>query len=57
MTHYNLYYKGSRINRYPISQEELDRISKINKPINRMIGETMEEMPLNKIKVVKCTIV
>lgn len=57
MNRYNLYYRGTRINRYPISQIELDKISQINKPINKMIGEKMEEIPLNKIRVVKCTIV
>lgn len=54
---YNLYYKSTRINRYPISQIELNEIAKINKPINKIIGEKMEEIPLDKIRVVKCTIV
>lgn len=57
MDRYNLYYKGTRINRYPISQVELDKISEINKPINKVIGERIEEIPLNKIRVVKCIIV
>lgn len=57
MKRYNLYYKGSRLNKYPISQQELDYIVSMNRPINKKIGETLEEIPLNKIRVVKCTIV
>lgn len=57
MNNYNLYYKGSRINQKPITQEDLERIVQINRPIRKMMGKSMEEIPLNKIRVVKCTIV
>ena len=57
MQKYNLYYNGDRINKSAITQKELERIIAINRPIKKVIGDEVIDIPLHKIRVVKCTIV
>lgn len=57
MQKYNLYYNGDRINKSAITQRELERIVYLNKPVKKIIGDEVIDIPLNKIRVVKCTIV
>lgn len=55
MKYFNLYYKESKINKYPLTQEELNEVFKMNKDIikNDSILNTSEIIPLNKIRIVK----
>lgn len=57
MEKFNLYYKGTRLNNLAISKKELERIVLLNRPIKKISGDDVIDIPLNKIRVVKCTIV
>lgn len=57
MEKFNLYYKGARLNNSAISKKELEHIISINRPIKKVNGDEVIDIPLNKIRVVKCTIV
>ena len=57
MQKYNLYYNGDRINKSAITKKELERIIAINRPVKKVIGDEVIDIPLHKIRVVKCTIV
>lgn len=57
MEKFNLYYKGTRLNNSAISKKELERIVSLNRPIKKVSGDNVIDIPLNKIRVVKCTIV
>jgi CRISPR/Cas system-associated exonuclease Cas4 (RecB family) len=54
---YNLYYKSGRINKRPLSEDTVKEIIKIGKPIRRVVENGVEDIPLNKIRIVKCTVV
>lgn len=55
MTNYNLYFKNSKINNNPISEIELSKI-KENSYIGKLhpITKTIEKIPIEEIKIVKC---
>lgn len=57
MEKFNLYYKGTRLNNSAINKKELERIVSLNRPIKKVSGDGVIDIPLNKIRVVKCTIV
>lgn len=57
MEKFNLYYNGSRLNGSAITKKELERIVSLNRPIKKISGDSVIDIPLNKIRVVKCTIV
>ena len=56
MQYYNLYYKSSKINRLPIAEKDARTILN-NRSIRRKIGNEYEEIPTNKIKIIKCIVV
>lgn len=56
MQYYNLYYKSSKINRLPISEKDTKSILN-NSSIRRKVGNEYEEIPTNKIKIIKCIVV
>lgn len=57
MHRYNLYWKNSKLNNKPLSLEDINNISsreyiyKINN-----ISKEKEKIPVNQIRLVKCTI-
>jgi hypothetical protein len=55
MKYFNLYYKESKINKYPLTQEELEEVFNMNKDIikNDLLLNTSETIPLNKVRIVK----
>lgn len=58
MNNYNLYYKGLRINRTPLSENDLNVIlSNKSMTIKKVINDNIESIPINKVRIVKCTIV
>lgn len=57
MKYFNLYRGSMRINNKPLNENEIEKISKTGTPIKKMINGKLIDIPLNQIKVVKCTIV
>jgi hypothetical protein len=58
MKYYNLYYRDSKINNRPITEEDLELIKKTNQISKRnMITGKLEVIPSNKIKVVKTILI
>lgn len=55
--YYNLYYGSMRINNLPISENDLHKIQKTSSPIRKIKDGNLIDIPLNKIRIVKCTIV
>lgn len=55
-SYYNLYYRAKKINRIPASEEEIKEIYKCS-IVRKQINNKMEEIPVSKIRIVKCTIV
>jgi hypothetical protein len=58
MLRYNIYYKNERINNYPISKEEVEKIQS-QKFIGKVNENTKEvtRIPTNDINIVKCYLV
>lgn len=58
MKYYNIYYKDVKINNRPLTDKELDAI-KDSKLIHKRnnITEKMEEIPVNKIKIIKTILI
>ena len=54
---YNLYYKNSRLNKKPISIEELQNLQNA-KSVSRVDYEnkTVEQIPFNLIRTVECIV-
>lgn len=54
---YNLYYKNSRLNKKPISKEELQKLQNA-KVVSRVDykNKTVEQIPFNLIRTVECVI-
>ena len=54
---YNLYYKNSRLNKKPISREELQKLQN-TKSVSRVDYEnkTVEQIPFNLIRTVECIV-
>lgn len=56
MTCYNLYYKGQKLNRRPITKKDLDIVmskEKVSKIVN---STTIKDIPTRECKVVECTV-
>lgn len=58
MIGYNLYYKGKRINKRELTQEEVDEVYS-RSHVYRIEHETKKKIivPTNQIQIVECTIV
>ena len=56
MQYYNLYYKSLKINKLPIAEKDVRTILN-NRSIRRKVGNEYEEIPVNKIKIIKCIVV
>ena len=54
---YNLYYKNSRLNKKPISREELQKLQN-TKSVSRVdyVNKTVEQIPFNLIRTVECVV-
>lgn len=55
--YFNIYYGSERINKFPLSENEVQEISNLGKPIQKLRGDKIVTIPLSKVRVVKCTIV
>ena len=57
MVKYNLYYNNERLNKRPITKEELDRVQQ-SKVINKYNERTQTLVPIStsQINIVKCQI-
>lgn len=55
---YNLYYLNKKINKRPLSLEELKNMNKTNKIVKyNEVSKEFDQIPLNKINIIKCTII
>ena len=55
---YNVYYKNLKLNQIPLKDKEINAIlSNRNKVIRKMINDEIIEIPIDKLKIIKCTIV
>ena len=59
MKYFNLYYKDSKINSIPLTETEVNEIFSSNKKISKSnpITKEINEIPLNKIQIVKTVII
>ena len=58
MKSYNVYYKNLKLNQFPLKDKEINAIlSNRNKVIRKMINDEIIEIPIDKLKIIKCTIV
>lgn len=54
--YYNLYRGSMRINNKPLNKHEIEKITSTGTPIKKMINGNLIDIPLNHVRVVKCTI-
>ncbi len=58
MEAYNIYYNSQLVNNRPISKEDIINVLNNGNIIKQnKITKEYEEIPLNKIKIVKCTVI
>jgi hypothetical protein len=59
MKAYNIFYKNYKLNNLPINQEKLDKMLKNckNNMVKIVLGSDVKDVPLDSIKIIKCTIV
>lgn len=58
MKYYNIYYKDTKINNRPLTDEELDTIKNSKSIYKRnSITEKLEEIPINKIRIIKTILI
>jgi hypothetical protein len=57
--YYNIYYNNNLINKKPISSEDVNNIFRKKNSIIKYdkINDHYEEIPTNKLKIIKCTII
>ena len=54
---YNLYYGTLRLNNNVLQEDDINRIFEANMPIRKTFNGKTMDIPLSKVRVVKCTIV
>ena len=55
---YNVYYKNLKLNQFPLKDKEINAIlSNRNKVIRKMMNDEIIDIPIDKLKIIKCTIV
>lgn len=58
MEAYNIYYNSQLVNNRPISKEDIINVLNNGNIIKQnKITKEYEEIPLSKIKIVKCTVI
>lgn len=58
MEAYNIYYNSELVNNRPISKEDITNVINNGSIIKQnKITKEYEQIPLNKIKIVKCTVI
>lgn len=58
MEAYNIYYNSQLVNNRPISKEDIINVLNNGNIIKQnKITKEYEEIPLHKIKIVKCTVI
>lgn len=58
MLKYNLYFRSEKINKRPISEDELNKIREA-KNINKYNSQTreLEVIPTNQLEIIKCYVI
>lgn len=58
MLRYNIYYNNEKLNTYPISEDEIEKIKK-QKYIGKVNEETKEilRIPTDEVNIIKCYLV
>ena len=57
MIAYNIYYKNEKVNIKPLSEEQIIEISKKQYVYKKTKFDTIDEIPVKKLKIMKCTII
>lgn len=57
MIGYNVYYKNEKVNIKPLSEEQVLEISKNEYVYKQTKFNNIEKIPVNKVKIIKCTII
>lgn len=57
MIRYNIYYKNEKVNVKPLSKEQINKIISNNVIYKKSPNNDLIEIPINKIKIFKCTII
>lgn len=57
MIRYNIYYKNEKVNIKPLSNEQIKEIISNNVIYKKAQNNDLIEIPINKIKIFKCTII
>lgn len=57
MIAYNIYYKNEKVNIKPLSEEQVIEISKKQYVYKKTKFDTIDEIPVKKLKIMKCTII
>lgn len=57
MITYNIYYKNEKVNIKPLSKDQINEIIANNVIYKKNQNNDLIEIPVNKIKIFKCTII
>lgn len=57
MIRYNIYYKNEKVNIKPLSKEQINEIISNNVIYKKAQNNDLIAIPINKIKIFKCTII
>lgn len=57
MITYNIYYKNEKVNIKPLSKDQINEIITNNVIYKKNQNNDLIEIPVNKIKIFKCTII
>jgi len=54
--HYNIYYKGEKINKTPLDGEHMKKIDE-EKFIYKKVNDSTFKIPVDKTRKIKCTLI